>query len=563
MACETQSKNNDNTLSVLLVDDEKGVVNALKRELRDLNCRIVTTTSGRKAMSILREQDIALLITDHKMPEVNGVDLVRFAQQYSPSTCIFMLSGEGDLQAAIELLNQRMITKYLTKPWHPQDLRDQVVRVLNQHCEAHKKSSAQHLAAFSEDDELPALREYVSLVLIKLMNISDISLAHGEAATLDTEALIGQRLQGMITQPHLLQRVRPGVFAVYLKESTTEITRSLCCQFRQQLQRTFDVKDKSIFCHIGVGFRNLKDSQLDHDILINSLTDTIVRDSHRISVSQLDNSTISQYRRRQQLSAEVQQGLRNQEFKLAFQPKVQLGTGMINSAEVLLRWQHHSLGWVPPSEFVRLTELDGQIEAIGGWVLDQGFKVASELRRFSSELNSIAINISAKQLQSSRIIEFIGERLQHYYLPPSFIELELTETALAENSHYLEELLWQLKLLGVRIAVDDFGAGYTSFSYLSKLPIDTLKLDRVLIDNLHTDNHRQEFIQNLIVSCEKLDIEVVAEGVENEADLRCLETMRCDKIQGYIYSPAVSRQEFEKLMIRQPFHAQMKAKTAG
>ena len=559
MARDTQSARHENGLNLLLVDDEKGVVNALKRELKDLNCSITTTTSGRKAMSVLREQDVALLITDHKMPDVNGVDLVRFAKQYSPDTHIFMLSGAGDLQAAVELLNQRMLTKYLTKPWNRQDLRNEVVKVLNQCSEVGQKTAAQQLADFNHENVKPNLRDFESVVLIKLMNVSDISLAHGEVASLDTEAYIGQRLEYMVMQPHLLQRIQAGVFALYLKESTTEITRSLCCQIRQQLQRTFSIKGSSIFCQIGVGFRHLRELQLDHDILISSLIDTIVRDSHRISISQLDNSTITQYRRHQQLSAEVQSGLRNQEFKLAYQPKVQLSSGMINSAEVLLRWQHHSLGWVPPSEFVRLTELDGQIEAIGEWVLDQGFKVASELRRFSTELDSIAINISAKQLQSSHIVEFIGERLQHYYLPPSFIELELTETALAENSHYLEELLWQLKLLGVRLAVDDFGAGFTSFSYLSKLPIDTLKLDKVMIDNLHTDSHRQEFIQNLIVSCKKLGIEVVAEGVEEDVDLRCLQAMRCDKIQGYIFSPAVSRQEFEKLMIRQPFYAKFKA----
>ena len=559
MARDTQSARHENGLNLLLVDDEKGVVNALKRELKDLNCSITTTTSGRKAMSVLREQDVALLITDHKMPDVNGVDLVRFAKQYSPDTHIFMLSGAGDLQAAVELLNQRMLTKYLTKPWNRQDLRNEVVKVLNQCSEVGQKNAAQQLADFNHENVKPNLRDFESVVLIKLMNVSDISLAHGEVASLDTEAYIGQRLEYMVMQPHLLQRIQAGVFALYLKESTTEITRSLCCQIRQQLQRTFSIKGSSIFCQIGVGFRHLRELQLDHDILISSLIDTIVRDSHRISISQLDNSTITQYRRHQQLSAEVQSGLRNQEFKLAYQPKVQLSSGMINSAEVLLRWQHHSLGWVPPSEFVRLTELDGQIEAIGEWVLDQGFKVASELRRFSTELDSIAINISAKQLQSSHIVEFIGERLQHYYLPPSFIELELTETALAENSHYLEELLWQLKLLGVRLTVDDFGAGFTSFSYLSKLPIDTLKLDKVMIDNLHTDSHRQEFIQNLIVSCKKLGIEVVAEGVEEDVDLRCLQAMRCDKIQGYIFSPAVSRQEFEKLMIRQPFYAKFKA----
>ncbi|MEC9259729.1 MAG: EAL domain-containing response regulator, partial [Pseudomonadota bacterium] len=467
MARDIHSVRQEKALNLLLVDDEKGVVNALKRELKDLNCSITTTTSGRKAMSVLREQDVALLITDHKMPDVNGVDLVRFANQYSPDTHIFMLSGEGDLQAAVELLNQRMLTKYLTKPWSRQDLRNEVVKVLNQCSEVEQKTAAQQLAGFNYENEKPNLRDFESVVLLKLMNVSDISLAHGEAASLDTEAYIGQRLEYMVMQPHLLQRIQAGVFALYLKDSTTEITRSLCCQIRQQLQRTFSIKGISVFCHIGVGFRHLRESQLDHDILISSLIDTIVRDSHRISISQLDNSTITQYRRQQQLSAEVQSGLRNQEFKLAYQPKVQLLSGMINSAEVLLRWQHHSLGWAPPSEFVCLAELDGQIEAIGEWVLEQGFKVASELRRFSTELDSFAINISAKQLQSSHIVEFISERLQHYYLPPSFIELELTETALAENSHYLEELLWQLKLLGVRLAVDDFGAGFTSFSYLS------------------------------------------------------------------------------------------------
>ncbi|GGF69475.1 EAL domain-containing protein [Alteromonas lipolytica] len=559
MTKDLHSASGDAAVKILLVDDEKGVLQALKRELRDLNCQVITTTSGRKAMSILRQQAICLLITDHKMPGVNGVDLVRFAHQYAPETHVFMLSGEGDLLAAVELLNQGMIIKYLTKPWNRLELRNEVVQVLNQSCELESKTSAQHLADFNEVLRAPSLRDYESVVLIKLMNISDISLAYGEAATLDTEAHIGQRLQSMISQPHLLQRTQPGVFAVYLEASTTESTRLLCCQLRQQLQRTFSIKEQSIFCHIGVGFRHLKDAQLDHDILINSLLDTIVRDSHRVSVSHLDNSTLSQYRRQQQLSAEVVSGLRNHEFKLAFQPKVKANNGMIDCGEILLRWRHHSFGWVPPSEFVRLAELDGQIEAIGEWVLDEGLKVASELRRFSSELTSIAINISAKQLQSARIVEFIGERLQHYYLPPSFIELELTETALAENSHYLEELLWQLKLLGVRLAIDDFGAGFTSFSYLSKLPIDTLKLDKILIDNLHQDSLRQEFIQNLIASCKKLGIEVVAEGVEEEADLLCLQTMGCDKIQGFIYSKAVSRQDFEKLLIRQPFYTALKA----
>lgn len=551
MMC-AQQEQSCQTLTVLVVDDEKAIVNALKRELRSLDCQVVTATSGRKAMSILRTQSISLLITDHNMPEVTGVDLLRFAHQYSPQTKSYMLSGEGDLQAAVELLNQGLITKYLAKPWDRVSLQQEVSAILNA-CKAANDSQVQDNVAQQKAIKAVSLRDYQSLILIRLMNISDIRLSHGEQHAAELEALLESRIDSLITQKHCLRLEQSGLFGLYLEQTTVEQTQILCAQIRQQLQRTFNVNGSAIFCHVGIGFRALHDCSLDHDILINSLNDTIVRDSHRISVSHLDNSTISQYQRQQQLSAEVEQGLRNKEFKLAFQPKVTTETGFIQSAEILLRWQHHSLGWVPPSEFVRLTELDGQIQAIGEWVLENGFKAASELRRFSSELSSIAINISAKQLQSTHIVEFISEKLKQYYLPPSFIELEITETALAENGQYLEELLWQLKLLGVKLAIDDFGAGFTSFSYLSKLPIDVLKLDRSLIVDVHKDRQRQEFIGSLIVSCKKLGIKVVAEGVEEEAELACLSSMRCDTIQGFIYSPAVPRQEFEKLMIRQPF----------
>ena len=551
MMC-AQQEQSCQTLTVLVVDDEKAIVNALKRELRSLDCQVVTATSGRKAMSILRTQSISLLITDHNMPEVTGVDLLRFAHQYSPQTKSYMLSGEGDLQAAVELLNQGLITKYLAKPWDRVSLQQEVSAILNA-CKAANDSHVQDNVAQQKAIKAVSLRDYQSLILIRLMNISDIRLSHGEQHAAELEALLESRIDSLITQKHCLRLEQSGLFGLYLEQTTVEQTQILCAQIRQQLQRTFNVNGSAIFCHVGIGFRALHDCSLDHDILINSLNDTIVRDSHRISVSHLDNSTISQYQRQQQLSAEVEQGLRNKEFKLAFQPKVTTATGFIQSAEILLRWQHHSLGWVPPSEFVRLTELDGQIQAIGEWVLENGFKAASELRRFSSELSSIAINISAKQLQSTHIVEFISEKLKQYYLPPSFIELEITETALAENGQYLEELLWQLKLLGVKLAIDDFGAGFTSFSYLSKLPIDVLKLDRSLIVDVHKDRQRQEFISSLIVSCKKLGIKVVAEGVEEEAELACLSSMRCDTIQGFIYSPAVPRQEFEKLMIRQPF----------
>lgn len=540
---------------ILIVDDDPNVVGALKRELRQLSCVVHAATSGKEAVQLMDKQEMAVLVTDHKMPGMSGVDLLRYARQYFPKMSTLMLSGEGDLSAAVELLNQGLTNKYLTKPWDKDALRNEIELGIQQYCK--RQDSVIVKTSISEEiNETPEVENataHPAMIVALLNNRDDIRLSYGVEILAGLDRVVVKAMSQFIAQNKVIKSDEPGVYAIYLNEEKPEKIEGLCSNLRQHLQRTFTVNGQTVFCHLGVGFRMLRECKIDHNILISSLITTISRDANRVSVSHLDDSTIERYQRQEKLRAEVQYGLQNNQFKLAFQPKVTLKTGMIESVEVLLRWQHHSLGWVPPSEFVRLAELDGQIEAIGDWVLENGVRASAELLRFSSELRSVAINISAKQLHGPRVIGFIASLLEKYGIEPHFLELEITETAVAENNNYLEELLWQLKLLGVRIAIDDFGAGYTSFSYLSKLPIDVLKLDKSLIDNIEHDFHRQAFVKSLIDTCDKLEIQVVAEGVEQQDTLETMVQLGCQKVQGFIFSKAVPRQELEKLLIRQPF----------
>ena len=263
-----------------------------------------------------------------------------------------------------------------------------------------------------------------------------------------------------------------GLFTFQLRQTDEAELQSWCAMLRRKLQRTYSINKRAVYCQVGVGFRVLGKSPVDFNTLLKNLELTILREMHSSNVSNLDDDAIERYQRQQHIRADVQRALDDNQFKLAFQPKVTLKTGMVEGAEVLLRWQHHQLGWVPPAEFVRLAELDGQIEAIGEWVLRQGVRNASELIRLNPDIKRISMNVSAKQLQNHRIVQILKDEIELYALDPASLELEITETAIATNSEYVHGLLWQLKLLGVKIAIDDFGAGFTSMSYLAKLPVD-------------------------------------------------------------------------------------------
>ena len=253
------------------------------------------------------------------------------------------------------------------------------------------------------------------------------------------------------------------------------------------------------------------------------------------------------------IKSDVIHALRKNQFYLVYQPKVTLASGLIESAEVLLRWEHKSLGWLSPGEFIDIAESDGQIIEISQWVIDNGLKELSRLIALSDQIQSLSINISASQLMNFNIVQTIAEGLKKYQIDPKKLEVEVTETSLMQNLNTTSVTLNELKKIGVKIAIDDFGVGYSSFAYLTKLPIDVLKLDRILLDDIASNYDTQVLIENLVKTCHNLNIKVVAEGIETKAALEKVSLTLCDYVQGFYYSEPVSINEIERLFIEQPF----------
>jgi EAL domain-containing protein (putative c-di-GMP-specific phosphodiesterase class I) len=235
------------------------------------------------------------------------------------------------------------------------------------------------------------------------------------------------------------------------------------------------------------------------------------------------------------------------EFTLHYQPRVNLHSLEVVSAEALIRWQHPSLGNVPPLCFIRLAEENGCIAEIGAWVLAEAVKQVAIWRKRGCAMN-VSVNLSPRQLHDRTIVDTVRHVLSLEGVPPEVLELEITESALMEDENLAVSVMRELKQLGVRLSIDDFGTGYSSLSHLRKFPLDCLKLDRSFLDEKQApDINPLILAESIIDLAHALKLTVVAEGVENAEHLDFLRRTSCDEIQGYAISRPVPAAEFEAM----------------
>jgi predicted signal transduction protein with EAL and GGDEF domain len=253
-------------------------------------------------------------------------------------------------------------------------------------------------------------------------------------------------------------------------------------------------------------------------------------------------------RDRLELENGLRRALEQREFVLHYQPKVDVRTGRVDSAEALVRWRHPTRGLVPPLDFVPLAEETGLIIPIGEWVIREACRQAYAWQAAGLRPLRVAVNLSAKQFKQTNLVESIRTALRLARLEPRFLEIELTESAVMQDAEQSIEILRELSELGVRISVDDFGTGYSSLSYLRRLPLDKLKIDRAFIRELATSRDDAEIVRAIVSLAHTLRLKVIAEGVETPEQLEFLRTLGCDQYQGYHYSAPMPSNAFVAMM---------------
>jgi EAL domain-containing protein (putative c-di-GMP-specific phosphodiesterase class I) len=251
------------------------------------------------------------------------------------------------------------------------------------------------------------------------------------------------------------------------------------------------------------------------------------------------------------LENQLREALDKQEFVLHYQPKVRLVTGELTGAEALIRWNDPRTGLVPPGRFIAVMEETGLIHEVGRWVLRKAVEDHLRWRNAGLTAVRIAVNVSQLQLRSRGFIDEVNEAIGVEGASAG-LELEITESAVMEDVRHSIGILQSIRAMGVSTAIDDFGTGFSSLSYLSQLPVDTLKIDRSFVVDMTAAPKGLVLVSSIINLAHSLRLKVVAEGVETEEQSGQLRLLSCDEVQGYLFGKPVPREIFEASYLTSP-----------
>jgi EAL domain-containing protein (putative c-di-GMP-specific phosphodiesterase class I) len=253
-------------------------------------------------------------------------------------------------------------------------------------------------------------------------------------------------------------------------------------------------------------------------------------------------------RERQAIEIGLRDGLDRQEFRLLYQPKINLKTGAVAGAEALIRWQHPERGLLEPGRFVPIAEACGLIEPMGRWVVHEACRQAQAWQDAGLRPVPVSVNISVLEFRNKIFVQNIAAILTQTRPDPACLEIELTESALMADVKATHVVLEALKGLGVQLAIDDFGTGWSSLSYLRHFPVDALKIDQSFLQEITEGAHAAPIVSAMIAMGKSLKQRVIAEGVETRDQLCFLQAEDCGEAQGYYFSPPMIAEEFARVL---------------
>lgn len=375
------------------------------------------------------------------------------------------------------------------------------------------------------------------------------TLGHETGDKLLIEA--ADRLRGVIRSGDTVGRLGGDEFIILLGglEAETDIipvVETLLNQFR----KAFDIDGREMLLTLSVGISVFPIDGKDPSELLRNADSAMyhAKESGRNTYSFFTDAMNAVVSMRLLLEEQLHGALERDEFSLAYQPLIDIESGLITGAEALLRWNNAALGTVAPDEFIPVTEQTGLIITIGQFVLREALQQARQWQLQHAEEFSISVNLSPRQFRDPRLVESITDVLNETGFHSHLLKLEITEGVLMSGHSYIETALQELNELGVIIAMGDFGTGYSSLSYVRHYPFDLLKIDRSFVADLITNQEDRELINAIISMAHSLNLKVVAEGVETSEQLACLKELECDMAQGYLLGKPMQAEALTSLL---------------
>jgi diguanylate cyclase (GGDEF)-like protein len=379
-----------------------------------------------------------------------------------------------------------------------------------------------------------------AVLFIDLDGFKEINDRHGHRTGDQLLQEVARRLAAITRQEDTLARQGGDEFTILLQDvkqpgNALQVAR----KHAENLRAPWDHDGQRIFISASVGVALFPEHGQDAEELLQS-ADAAMYQAKRLGK---DNAVLFSQGLRQELSdrhalaADLARALGDRALALHYQPRFSLARETVTAVEALLRWQHPVLGPLDPGRFVPLAEQSGLVLPLGEWVLREACRQLGQWRRDGAPLPRVAVNLAPAQLHRQDLAAILGEALAEHALDPHMVELEVQEAALMANLEQSRKVLGPLKQLGVRISVDDFGAGYSSLGLLRTLPVAILKVDRSFVHRLHESREDRQMFAAILAMAGSLGLEVVAEGVETAAQREALLGLGCAEAQGWFFAP--------------------------
>ena len=413
-------------------------------------------------------------------------------------------------------------------------------------------------AAFTENlqhaiNRAQRLGQQVGLIHLDINDFKSVNELHGQHTGDALLRTLAARMRSVVRDYNMLARVGVDEFTltvggIDVPDDLESLAQRLC----EQVHAPVELGDITLHTSASIGIAFYPGDATDCDTLLRAADTATQRAkadpgcSHQFFTAQMGKQTQDRGTRIRELEAALQ----NEEFELFYQPKVDATSGTVVGAEALLRWLHPQRGRVSPLDFIPLLEETGLILPVGEWVIREACRAQRHWLAEGLDVVPVAVNVSATQFHQQGFATLVASLVDEAGIDASLLEIEMTESCLMEDVETNIKVLNALKEKGFRIAIDDFGTGYSSLNYLKKFPIDTLKIDRSFITNVHnrSENDNAAIVTAIMALSHSLHLAVVAEGVENAHELAYLHALGCRTIQGFLFSQPLEAREYEKLL---------------
>ncbi len=385
---------------------------------------------------------------------------------------------------------------------------------------------------------------------VRLKTINQINSAHGFRVA---DALIRQtadRLRVFGDRGAFIGRIKRGLFILFFPDAKpAEFAQEVAPELAGSLGKPYEVNNLSLVCPVNLGFASYPDDGRTLDEVVNAADTALqVAIEREQSMAFFDRSVDNVLSMHFRLEPQLRRALEKGEFVNYYQPKVELATGRIVGVEALVRWMDPARGLVPPGEFVPALETTGLIGEVAQKIMERAVDDWRRWRDAGLPAPRIAVNVAAAQLRNDDFVPALQRALGGLDGDPSALGIEITESILISNMERAIEVLTQVRALGVPVAIDDFGTGYSSLAYIVTLPIDELKIDRAFVKKITADPAYEGIVRTCVSLARGLNLKVVAEGVETEAQSAKLRDLQCDQAQGFLYSPPVPAEQLVRML---------------